>query len=173
MSEEGASFHTPLLCEVLDRLSHEIRENRKVLAAQLDWFKTQSVDQITTEQLNKRLAELLYSIQGAITQTESKIMATVKEQLDEFAADVEAQFTQIGAGVDGIVASLGGLTGDVANLKKQIEDAIANGGALDQATKDRLLAIRVTANSIAQRTSAAATAAATLDQQTAEVPAPV
>jgi hypothetical protein len=57
-----------MMCEVLDRLAHEIRESRKVSAALLEWFKAQSqpVNQDFTDLQKKRFAELLFSIELAI-----------------------------------------------------------------------------------------------------------
>jgi len=67
MSEPEVSFHVPMLCEVLDRLAHEIRDARKVASAQLEWFKSQpSGNGDFTDLQKKRFAELLFSIEGAI-----------------------------------------------------------------------------------------------------------
>lgn len=70
------TYHVPMLCEVLDRLSHEIRESRKVNAELLEWFKGQPGADFTEKQLH-RLAELKASIESLFGQSESDRLVLV------------------------------------------------------------------------------------------------
>ena len=82
MSEpQDATFHVPMICEVLDRLAHEIREARRVSQAQLDWFKAHSENADFSEKQLKRFAELDGSIKSAITRAKDEILTQVKPKV--------------------------------------------------------------------------------------------
>lgn len=73
-----------------------------------------------------------------------KLMATVEQEIDAFAAETQSQLDRIGAAVDG-------LTGDVTSLKAEIQaltDQLANVG-IPQSAKDALAAIVARATSLA------------------------
>jgi hypothetical protein len=81
MSEPEATFHVPIFCEVLDRLAHEIREARKVSAAQLEWFKAHSGNEDFNEKQLKRFSELDGSVKSAIKMAKEEILAQVKPKV--------------------------------------------------------------------------------------------
>jgi len=82
MSEPAdATFHVPMICEVLDRLAHEIREARRVSAAQLEWFKAHAGNEDFNEKQLKRFAELDGSVKSAITRAKDEILAQVKPKV--------------------------------------------------------------------------------------------
>lgn len=99
---------------------------------------------------------------------EEKLMS----QLSEFSDRVETQFTAIGESVDGLVASIGGLDRDVGSLKAQIADLQNSTGGVTPEDQARLDKIEAALTALAGKTSAVASAAAALDQQTETPPTP-
>lgn len=144
------------LAEALFRLSHEIRESRRAAAAQHAWFQShmESATKQDLEQLGK------------------KIMASVTETLNAFADRVETQFNDISTSVDGLVTSTAGIDADIQGLKKQISDFQSSTDPVTPADQARLDAIEVQVNKLAQKTKAAADAAAALDAATETAPIP-
>lgn len=69
------------------------------------------------------------------------------EAITKFSADVNVAFDKIGTAVDG-------LTGDVAQLKKQIEDLQNSPGTLTPEDQAALDAIQTRANAVAEKLSA-------------------
>ena len=101
MSEDEAKYlGEPSLTEALSRLAHEIRESRRVSAAQLKWFEQQGGDFNKLQQ--KRLSDLRGSIESAIQRTEDKIMASQAEAAQTL-RDNTAKLNNIGADIDDLV----------------------------------------------------------------------
>lgn len=92
--------------------------------------------------------------------------------LSEYEDRVNILLEGIGTSVDGVVASLNGIDGDVQNLKKQITDLQNSPGAITPEDQARLDRIEAALNTLAAKTSAAAQAGQALDAQTENVPTP-
>lgn len=108
--------------------------------------------------INKNNAILL-----RLAEMETRIMSAISEYTDA----VDAKFAEIGTSVDELVASVAGVTGDVATLKELILKLENNPGPItpeDQALLTKSLAM-VTA--LADKTKAVADALKALDAETA------
>jgi predicted nucleic acid-binding Zn-ribbon protein len=92
--------------------------------------------------------------------------------ISDFAAKQQAFNQRQGAAIDGAVASLQGLTDDVAALNKKIEELQNSTGGVtpeDQALIDDL---QTQGDAVAQKAESLATALQALDQQTPPTPPP-
>lgn len=90
--------------------------------------------------------------------------------IENYAAKVDAAFTEIGASVDSIVTSVSGVSGDVQRLKDLIAALQASAGTVtpeDQALLDKS---ETAVNAIAVRVSGVKDALAALDAATEEAP---
>lgn len=106
------------------------------------------------------------SILQRIEQAERNIMATIQE----FSAQQKAFNTRQAAAIDSAVASVTGLTDDIAKLNQNIQDLQNSPGAItpeDQATLDEL---SVQGEAVATKSEALAAALKTLDDQTPPKP---
>ncbi len=93
-------------------------------------------------------------------------------QISDYEAKVDAAFTAIGASVDAIVTSVGGVSGDVDRLKatiKALQDSAGQITPEDQALLDKSEAA---VNALSSRVSGVKDALASLDAATEEAPAP-
>lgn len=108
--------------------------------------------------INKNNAILL-----RLAEMETRIMSAISEYTDA----VDAKFAEIGTSVDELVASVTGVTGDVATLKELILKLENNPGPItpeDQALLTKSLA---TVTALADKTKAVADALKALDAETA------
>lgn len=106
------------------------------------------------------------SILQRIEQAERNIMATIQE----FSVQQKAFNTRQAAAIDSAVASVTGLTDDIAKLNQNIQDLQSSPGAItieDQATLDEL---SVQGEAVAAKSEALASALKTLDDQTPPKP---
>ena len=94
--------------------------------------------------------------------------------IGEYTTAVDVLFTEIGTAVDGLVASMVGVQGDVDRLKQKILQLENSPGAITPEDQALLTASLTAATSLSTRITAVNTALKALDDATApdEVPPP-
>lgn len=101
-----------------------------------------------------------------LREMEHRIMSVISD----YSARVQAAFSAIGGDVDTAIASLGGITTDVQNLKDLILKIQGSGGALSAEDQASLDASEVTISALQTKVSNFKTALAALDDSTANPP---
>lgn len=94
-------------------------------------------------------------------------------QISDYSLRVNTAFDAIGSSVDAMVDSIAGVAGDIAELKRLIDELQTSSGVISPEDQSLLDALESKVNSLVARTETVKTSLADLDAQTSTVPPPV